>query len=237
MILNNIVRHLFFFIPLFSQAQLAYDLYPSRDIIIKYHNDWTKKHYLERIEEFRKDPLGTGSIVFLGNSITEQGKDWGEKFGFKNLKNRGISGDVTDGLLARLDEIYFYKPKAIFVLIGLNDLWNFYNGEGIPSRTYIGNNIFKIIKKINVGLPETLVFVQTILPTRNDFFVDDIIEINKFLKRNDDDLNFQIIDLHSSFVDSEGLLKIGLTYDDAHLNKRGYDLWVECIKHIVHSLQ
>tara|TARA_B100000900_G_C20437429_1_gene657566 strand:+ start:28 stop:795 length:768 start_codon:yes stop_codon:yes gene_type:complete len=235
--LKNFVGYLIFFFPLLSQAQYAHDLYPSKDIIIKYHNSWTKQHYIERIEEFKRNPLSTGSIVFLGNSITEQGNDWGQKFGYSNLINRGISGDVTDGLLMRLDELYFFKPKAIFVLIGLNDLWNLRRGKGIPSTTYISNNILKIVKNINIGSPETSVFIQTILPTRNNFFVDDINEINNFLKRNNDELDFELIDLHSSFVNSEGLLKIDLTYDDAHLNKKGYDLWVECIKDIINSVQ
>ena len=39
------------------------------------------------------------------------------------LVNRGISGDFTNGVLARLEEITHYKPKAIFLLIGVNDLF------------------------------------------------------------------------------------------------------------------
>ena len=43
-----------------------------------------------------------GGIVFLGNSITEQGGDWGKRLGWSSLKNRGISGDVTEGVLRDL---------------------------------------------------------------------------------------------------------------------------------------
>ena len=58
-------------------------------------------------------------IIFIGNSITEGGKNWSEKFNIPNIRNRGISGDVTDGVLERLDEIIFFKPKAVFILIGI----------------------------------------------------------------------------------------------------------------------
>ena len=33
--------------------------------------------------------------------------------------NRGISGDVTYGILARLDEVLASKPAKIFILAGL----------------------------------------------------------------------------------------------------------------------
>ena len=41
------------------------ELYPKRDIIVKYHNYWTSKYYPERILEFKKNPLIKGGIVFL----------------------------------------------------------------------------------------------------------------------------------------------------------------------------
>jgi hypothetical protein len=57
------------------------------------------------IREFKSNPLNFNDIVFLGNSITESGKDWSKRLNYPNIKNRGIGGDVTDGVLARLDEI------------------------------------------------------------------------------------------------------------------------------------
>ena len=66
--------------------------------------------------------MNFNEIVFIGNSITEGGKNWSEKFNIPNIRNRGIGGDVTDGVLERLGEIIFFKPKAVFILIGINDL-------------------------------------------------------------------------------------------------------------------
>src|SRR5688572_6232361 len=99
-------------------------LYPPDDISIAYHSDWTKVHYPEKIAEFKLAPLAAGDVVFLGNSITEEGGDWGQRLGWSHVKNRGISGDVTEGVLIRLGEITHSKPKAVFLLIGINDLFN-----------------------------------------------------------------------------------------------------------------
>jgi len=227
------------FVPLvsFGQNEIDYDiLYPDRSILIKFHNDFTKNHYPNRIAEFKKNPLSSMGIVFLGNSITEEGGDWGKKINMDGVSNRGISGDTTDGILERLNEVFFFKPKAIFILIGINDLWSFHNDLGVPSINYIENNIIKIVKAINNGSPETMVFVQSILPTKNAFFVSHINKINNFLKQNKNKYDFEFIDLYSSFVDSKGLIKFDLTYDDAHLNEKGYAVWVENLRDIISLL-
>ena len=131
-------------------------LYPNQKIVSRYHNDWTQKYYPKRIQEFKKESLEFGEIVFIGNSITEGGKDWSAKFGINHIRNRGIAGDLTDGVLQRLDEIIYFKPKAVFILIGINDLFNLHHNEDnrslkydkiVPSTGYVAKNILKIAKK------------------------------------------------------------------------------------------
>ena len=95
-------------------------IYPSDKLDIKYQQDWQKTPFNNRVNDFRNEPIGYNKIVFLGNSIIEAGNNWNEKFGVDNIVNRGISGDFTEGVLARLDEIIYYKPLAVFILIGIN---------------------------------------------------------------------------------------------------------------------
>ena len=234
---------LLLFVPLISFGQNDVDintLYPQSNIVIKNHNYFTSKYYPKRIDEFKSNPLTKGGIVFLGNSITEEGKDWGKKINMNGVSNRGISGDITDGVLERLDEIIFYKPKAVFILIGHNDLWSYRIKSGVPSIKYIEKKIIKIVESINNGSPETLIFVQSILPTRHvtkdNFFEKSINKINSFLKQNESKHNYSFIDLHSLFVDSKGLLKSNLTPDGGHLNTEGYAVWIDKIKEILISL-
>ena len=210
-------------------------LYPPDSITIIYHTDWTKSHYRERVQEFKKDPIHRGDIVFIGNSITEGGKDWGLKLNLPNVKNRGISGDCTDGVLQRLDEINYFKPKVIFILIGINDLFNLYYQKQIPSPEYVGNNIVKIVNEIHKKTPKTKVYVQTILPTSKDFMKENIDKVNRIIKSHENMKSYQVIDLNTAFSDEKGFLKYDLTYDGTHLNDAGYAVWVDLLKTYIGS--
>ena len=124
-------------------------LYPVKGHFIKYQQEWQMSLYNKKIDEFKNNPIGQGKIVFLGNSITEAGGDWNVRFGTSNIVNRGISGDITEGVLNRLDEIIHYKPIALFLLIGINDIFD----ANIPERqkitpSYVSNNIFSIVETI-----------------------------------------------------------------------------------------
>lgn len=208
-------------------------LYPPEDLIIQYHSKWTKVSYPKRIKVFMNDPLERGDIVFLGNSITQQGGDWSAKFNRSDIKNRGIGGDVTDGVLARLNEVCYAKPKAVFILIGINDINNWHNKWGIPSPEYVGNNIPKIAKEIHRKSPRTKIYVQTVLPTDLEAVKDAILCVNDIIKSHEAAGHYQVIDLYSAFVDSNGLIKPELTKDGIHLTAAGYALWVKKLEDIM----
>ena len=212
-----------------SQSQ---NLYPNTGTEIMFQPEWAKKLYYDRIEVFKQDTLKFNQIVFLGNSITEGGKDWNEKFGVNGISNRGIAGDSTDGVITRLNEIIHFSPKAIFLLIGINDIYN----DLTPSTDYVANNILKIIKRINEELPETKIFLQTILPVEKEIYKDKIILVNRMIKTYVSQSNFEIIDLYSVFVNEDGKMKKELSYDGVHLNDKGYSVWVDHIKPIVLNL-
>jgi lysophospholipase L1-like esterase len=196
-------------------------LYPSPTVVIPYHSDWTKTHYIERIATFKANPLQFGDIVFIGNSITEQGGDWGKRFNNPKVKNRGIAGDVTAGVLNRLAEIYYYKPKKVFLKIGINDL---FHNELTPE--YVANNIKLIVDKIHLESPSTKIYVQTILPTANNTpSKERIAATNTILKAMPTTDYLKIIDLHSRFADQNDLMIGSYTNDGLHLTELGYLAW------------
>ena len=225
---------LFYFNSFSQEIKTLEHLYPNDGLSIEYHDEWGGENYHKLINEFKKDPLQKGDIVFLGNSITQGGGNWNHRFNHSNIKNRGIGGDVTDGVLARLDEIIFFKPKAVFLLIGINDLWNV--SPNIPKFEYIGNNIIEIAKRIKQKSGKTKVYVQTILPIKKKIFKEPIKNINLMIKKNQDINVFEIIDLYSAFVDEQGLIKSDLTTDGVHLNEVGYQVWVDYVKPILEIL-
>ena len=73
-------------------------IYPNLNSKIQYQVDWQKKFYDKRIKEFKESPIGYNQIILLGNSITEDAKGWNDSLGITNITNRGISGDITDGI-------------------------------------------------------------------------------------------------------------------------------------------
>ena len=218
-----------------SRSAMQASLYPA-DTILAYHTDFTKKHYPKRIAEFKADPLAQGDIVFIGNSITEGGKDWSARLGVPHVKNRGISGDITDGVLLRLEELIHNKPKAVFLLIGINDLYNIKDKRGIPSASYVADNIVKIAQKIHEGSPLTKVFVQTVLPTRDPAVKENIIRVNQVITNNEQQGTYQVVDLFRAFVDEAGYLAKPLTRDGVHLTEAGYAKWVELVKPLIEEV-
>ena len=80
----------------FSQAQ--------QPATIKVNPDYRPGAYALKTGQFRSYPNSRKDIIFLGNSITA-GTDWSELLGNPHARNRGISGDITFGILGRLDEV------------------------------------------------------------------------------------------------------------------------------------
>jgi len=227
-----------------SDKELA-KLYPTKEIVSHYHNNWAQKYYPKRIKDFKKEPLEFGEIVFIGNSITEAGLDWSAKFGIAHIRNRGIAGDVTDGVMQRLNEITYFKPKAVFILIGINDLFSLHHDEDNPglkydkvvqSSRYINKNILKITKIIHRKSPVTKIYVRTLLPTRRKYLTEDILAVNTMIKKYEAKGYYEVIDLYTQFVDNKGELMEDLTKDGVHLNDKGYKKWVDFEKPIMERL-
>ena len=227
-----------------STKELA-KLFPAKKIVSRYHNNWTQTYFPKRIQEFKKEPLEFGEIVFIGNSITEGGLDWSGKFGIEHIRNRGIAGDVTDGVMKRLNEITFFKPKAVFILIGINDLFSLHHKEDnpalqydkvVPSPEYIGKNILKIAKIIHRKSPVTKIYVRTLLPTQREYLKEDILLVNKIIRKNEAKGYYKVIDIYAQFADIKGELIQQLTNDGVHLNEKGYEKWVNFEKPIIEGL-
>ena len=227
------------------------NMYPPKNIKIKFQQDWQYNLYHKRIIDFKKFPIGFKKIVFLGNSITEGAKSWNKRLNQKNLVNRGISGDITEGVLERLGEIYYYKPLAVFILIGINDLFdtNIENGDMINPK-YVANNILNIAKNIKAESIHTSIYIQTILPVNLDKYElvksiklkrekdlnTQIKETNTILKTVELPLGIHIIDTHKEFLDNNNNLNEIYSVDGVHLNEEGYKIWTSLLNDKVESI-
>ncbi|MBX2918603.1 MAG: family 20 glycosylhydrolase [Ferruginibacter sp.] len=195
-------------------------------------------YFHQRVSFFRSMPVRENEIIFLGNSITD-GAEWAQLFNDKRIINQGISGDITAGIIHRLDAVVKRKPSKIFLLIGTNDL-----ARGISADSVL-KNIFLIANYIKQETPATKLFVQSILPVSDAFekFKGHtkntalILQVNAQLKVNADARHFQYVDLFSSFVDEKGKLKKAFTNDGLHLMGNAYLQWKHIIYPLVYDLQ
>jgi lysophospholipase L1-like esterase len=209
-------------------------IYPDLNNKIQYQVDWQKKFYDKRIKEFKASPIGYNQIVLLGNSITEDAKGWNDSIGITNITNRGISGDITDGILVRLDEIIYFKPLAVFLLVGINDIYAMNLPEGKQTEKHIINNIIKILEKIRKKSPQTKLYLQTILPTHREDIKNQIKRINSEII-NIVQPEVTVIDLYSIFANSNDLMTSEYTTDGVHLNSYGYGIWINQIRNHINK--
>jgi len=183
---------------------------------------------------FRHDGLEKKGIIFLGNSLT-QGGDWSAWFPVQKPANRGISGDNTEGVLARLDEITEAKPAKLFLMIGINDISQNYKND------YLCKNFEKIIRKVLTESPETTIYIQSILPVNNDFGrykklinkekqIETLnIRLNKLCIKE----NIRYVNLYPLFLQQKRKLNPAYTTDGLHLNEEGYQVWISGISSLI----
>jgi lysophospholipase L1-like esterase len=187
------------------------------------------EHWRDRTALFKKEAatIDTNKVVFLGNSLTE-GFDLKKFFPDFQPINRGINGDHIDGLLERFDySILTLKPSKLFVMIGINDI-----GAGDPD-SLIQSNYQKLLRTILKSLPNTRIYIQSILPTTAQWSncpKEKIKRTNKFIRDFSTRFGFTWIDLYSNFATKDGFLKKDYTSDGLHLNSKGYVYWSALLK-------
>jgi lysophospholipase L1-like esterase len=173
-----------------------------------------------------------GGIVFVGDSITEGFNIHELLKSDKPMFNRGIGGDTTEGVLAKLkDEVFDLEPTKVFLLIGTNDL-----GMGNQPEEIV-QNIVELCTRIKETLPETELYVESIYPVnptekanKGLFAVvglrtnEVIQQLNYAIRDLASSKQFIYIDLYDKLIDEEGLLNPSYTYDGLHLNTKGYEV-------------
>ncbi len=185
-------------------------------------------YYRLRMDLFAATPLAPGDIVFVGDSITE-GAQWSELFPGVPVRDRGIGGDTTEGVLARIDSHTAASPRAIFLLVGTNDL------DSPVALADSSAHYRAILRRIHHDAPRTRVFVQSLLP-RQAAYRERVEAFNGALAGLCREHGATWIDLYPHFLAPDGSLRDEYTDDELHLNGAGYRAWRALLLPHVESL-
>lgn len=183
--------------------------------------------YAEANAQLPAPSASSPRVVFLGDSITD-GWPLNEYFPGKDYVNRGISGQVTSEMLARMrPDVIHLKPRAMVLLAGTNDI-----ARGTPLKI-IQDNIASICDLAD--LHKIKVVISSILPVHDyNLNVDPsyarskqrppeaIRNMNGWLKSFAANRGYVYLDYYSSMVDSAGFLRKDLADDGLHPNPAGY---------------
>ena len=179
-----------------------------------------------RRQQFDEVGAPEGRVVFLGDSISEFGL-WEEWLPDVPVLNRGIGGETSAQVLARLDTAV-NAPRAVFLLIGTNDLT-----AAVPEDRIVAN-VRSILQAIEKRAPGTPVYLQSVMPRSVDFRAE-IESLNSRYRQLADSAPAQVqyVDLWPLLADESGGLKKEYTLDRLHLNGVGYRSWADLLRPIV----
>lgn len=165
-----------------------------------------------------------GGTVFVGDSITQDYNVY-EFFKGKNVYNRGIGGDTSEGVLNRLEESVFQlKPKTVFLLIGTNDM---VSQQFNPKNTL--QAIRKIIQAIHQFDQTMQINLISILPVNGTMDKTTVgVRNNPVIKKLNEHLKaldlINYIDVYSLLLDNQNQLNKKYTVEGLHLNAEGYQV-------------
>jgi len=200
-----------------KEAQLTA---PDRDNLARY------------AEDNRKLPPpqpGKPRVVFLGDSITDLWR-LNEYFPDRDFINRGISGQITSQMLARMKtDVTDLHPAAVVILAGTNDL-----ARGIP-LTSIEDDYVMLADLASAA--KVKVIFASLLPVSDAHKDTDpsyertpshpplfIRALNDWLKAFCAQRGYTYLDYYPALIDNQGQFGADLSDDGLHPNPKGYRL-------------
>ena len=165
-------------------------------------------------------PLPPGCVLFLGDSITEQGM-WHEWLPDLPTLNRGIGGDTVHEVHARLDSAV-NDPTVISLLVGTNDLSGIGPSHEVP---VIAAQFRGLLHELQRRAPEARLIVNSVMPRRASF-ADRVRALNREYEVITRDAGATWLDLWPALADGAGGLRASYTSDSLHLNGDGYEAWL-----------
>ena len=159
-------------------------------------------------------------VAFLGDSLTD-GYDVAHYYPQYLVSNRGISGETTFGLEARLQaSVYDLSPKVAVILIGANNM------------DTMMENYEDILTGIKENLPDTEIVVLSLTSMsrewgkKNQLAAYNNVKIKKLAEK----YSYTYVDMYSPLLNLEtGEIYEEYTTDGGHLTDKGYEVFTSTL--------
>ena len=183
-----------------------------------------------RYDSYKVLAPAEGSIIFIGNSITDM-HCWHEVFRTSNgdplpIINRGNWSTTATEQSDNLEGYLLNKPKKVFMLIGTNDIasdrLNFTGEQLVP---YLNSMVTRILMRS----PEAKIYINSIFPTNSSARPEaKILHTNECIKAFcDQHESVTYIDLYDKL---KGIASNGVwSYDGLHLAAASTKIWCETL--------
>lgn len=180
-------------------------------------------------------------IVMLGNSLSA-GVNWSELLGRTNVISRAIPGDITQGFKARLEQVLKLKPKIVFVMGGLNDIYSW-----IPVDEVFANYV-KILSTLQTN--DIIPVIQLTTYVAKDYAKDwggtpqvnlgrnkEVDKLNKMLSDYAVNNKIEVINLLPSIATRDGYLRPELSWDGVHFKAEAYRIWAREVERVLRKFK
>ncbi len=166
-------------------------------------------------------------IVFLGDSLTDL-FPCHEFLHDERIVNRGISNETTLDVEKRLNDVICLKPRAVFLLIGVNDFLRL-SGKKEPSK--VAERIVAIADKLKESCLDIRVISLYPINKNKKWFSkfylsrvsnEKISTTNAIIKKLCLDKGYKYLDFNAYLIDEQGKLNQEYTVEGLHLNLIGY---------------
>ena len=207
----------------YGASAVKFDLFPYPQIVSIKHNSTkeVRSPYYFGKKSFFEQNGKQFPIVMVGDSITDQ-PEWGELLERREIANRGIGGDTTEGVLERMDSIYSTGAKKTFVMIGINDITH---SKDIDS---VFKNYTEIVDLLIAH--DMAPHIQSTLLTGKKMikYNGEVVRLNQKLLAYANEKSIPFIDLNV-LLSANGALADEYTTDGVHLNGKAYAIWGKAI--------
>ena len=182
-----------------------------------------------------EDPIDPGVILFVGSSSVVMWKSLAEDLQGHRVLNRGFGGSNFNDLIHYADRvIYPYRPKAVFVYEGDNDI----AGGSSPKEVYRSAKQLRKMIADNLGKEVPVVFISP-KPSVARWELKEAYEeanarLEKLAAKKE---HTYFVDVWTPALQDNGSVRTDIfVADNLHMNAKGYDIWEAAIEPMVEQL-